>query len=325
MKKLMTVLLSVLLLACSVTGCSSTQKVKDPDKLHIVTTIFPEYDWVREIIKGNEENIDLDLLLKNGVDLHSYQPSTQDMVSIAEADILIYVGGQSDSWINDAIRSSDNPDRIVIDLFDELQDTLKPLVMTEGMEHAHEHEHEHHDHDINDEHIWLSLKRSMKAVEVIAEAVEQADPEQASLYQSNAENYLASLNDLDRQYQETLDQSRLDTVIFADRFPFFYMMDDYGIHYYAAFSGCSAESEASFETVAFLSSKVDELEAKVLLTIENCTHRIPETIIENTETHGQQILQMNSIQSVTSKQIDQGISYLEIMKSNLDILKTALQ
>ena len=321
MKKLMTVLFSVLLLTLTLTGCSS-QPVKDNGKLKIVTTIFPEYDWVREIIKGNEENIDLTLLLKNGVDLHSYQPTTQDMVSIAEADILIYVGGQSDSWINDAISSSQNEDRIVIDLFDELAETLKPLPATEGMQHD---DHDHHHEGVNDEHLWLSLTRAMKAVDSISQKIAEADPDHASLYHDNTENYLAELAELDDQYRNTVQESRLDTVVFADRFPFFYMMDDYGINFYAAFSGCSAESEASFETVAFLSSKVDELQAKVLLTIENCTHRIPETIIENTKTHGQQIMEMNSIQSVTSRQIESGITYLKIMESNLDVLKKALQ
>ena len=322
MKKILSVFLSVLLLTLSLTGCSTEAPVQDSDHLRIVTTVFPEYDWVREIIKGNEENIDLNLLLKNGVDLHSYQPTTQDMVSIAEADVLIYVGGQSDSWVSDALASSENENRIVIDLFDVLKDTLKPLKETEGMEH---HDHDHHHEGVNDEHVWLSLKRTMTAVDTIADQIAQADPDHASLYRSNADSYLKELENLDRQYQETVDNSRLDTVIFADRFPFFYMMDDYGVNYYAAFTGCSAESEASFETVAFLSGKVDELQSTVLLKIENCTHRIPETIIENTKTHGQKILEMNSIQSVTSRQIENGLTYLDVMKDNLEVLKQALQ
>ncbi len=348
MKKTISVLLSVLLLTTLFTGCGETEKFgksassEKEGKLKVVTTIFPAYDWAREIVGENIENVDLTLLLKNGVDLHSYQPSSADLVAIADADVFVYVGGHSDTWVSDALKNESNPDRITINLFEVLGDTLKPLVMSEGMEHHHDHddhdhdehdhdghdhdEHDHHHHDgENDEHIWLSLARAKASVHALADQFAKADPAHAEIYQSNAQNYETKLDALDQEYRTASTSGHMDTLLFADRFPFFYMADDYDLNYYAAFTGCSAESEASFETVALLAQKIDELGLKNVLTIENRTHKIPETVIESTKTKDQNILIMNSLQSVTEKQIMEGMTYLDVMKSNLDVLKTALQ
>ncbi len=359
MKKVISFLLSVLLLAMLFTGCGETEAfgksaVSDPaapgkeGKLKIVTTIFPVYDWAREILGENIENAELTLLLKNGVDLHSYQPSSADLAAIADADVFVYVGGHSDTWVADALKNESNPDRITINLFDVLSETLKPLAMSEGMEHHHdhdehdhdghdhdehdhdehdhEHDHDHHHHDAeNDEHVWLSLTRAEAAVQAVADQFAKADPTHAELYRSNAQSYEAKLAALDQEYRTASTAGQTDTLVFADRFPFFYMADDYGLNYYAAFTGCSAESEASFETVALLAQKIDELGLENIITIENRTHKLPETVIENTKTKAQNILTLNSLQSVTEKQILEGMTYLDVMKSNLDILKTALQ
>lgn len=347
MKKIFSVILSALFVAVASTSCGKNARIDSPptDKLKIVTTIFPEYDWVREIIGENAETVDLTLLLKNGVDLHSYQPSTEDLIAISQADVFVYVGGHSDTWVADALKNAANPDRITINLFDVLDDTLKPLVISEGMEHHHDehdhnehshddHDHNEHDHDEHehhhddsekDEHVWLSLPRAQAAVRYIVEQIAKADPANADMYLANAEKYENELETLHQEYQEVVNTGKMNTIVFTDRFPFFYMADDYGLNYYAAFTGCSAEAEASFETVALLAQKIDELALENVITIENRTHKIPETVIESTKTKDQNILVLDSLQSVTQKQIEEGLTYLDVMKSNLNVLKTALQ
>lgn len=332
-KKLLYLLSALLLLVFTLTGCDSnstadsvTEEKTDDNKVKIVTTIFPEYDWVRNIVGYDNENVEVTLLLKNGVDLHSYQPTAQDLVAISEADVFVYVGGHSDVWVANALKNVSNPNQITVNLFESLDSTLKPLRMSEGMEHSHHQDEDEHVHnkDEYDEHIWLSLTRAQKAVDTIAEAISDADPENADFYMANSLKYQEELNLLDKEYREVVSTGEKNTLIFADRFPFFYMADDYGIDYYAAFSGCSAESEASFETIIFLANKVDELNIDNLITIENRTHKIPETIIENTETKNQGILVLNSLQSVTEKQISEGMTYLNVMKDNLQTIETAL-
>lgn len=331
MKNKITVLLSVLMVLTILVGCASGKngnKIDSDkkDKIKIVTTIFPEYDWVREIVGENNEIVDNKLLMKNGVDLHSYQPNTDDLLAISNADIFIYVGGHSDQWVEKALKDPINKDRVVINLFDVLDGELKPLKRTEGMEHHHGDEHHHEDeHPHDDEHVWLSLKRTIKAVDYISTQLASIDSDNSDVYEKNAEAYIKELEKLDQEYKTSISEEAKDTVVFADRFPFYYMADDYGLNYYAAFTGCSAESEASFETVSVLAKKIDELELKYLLTIENRTHKIPETVIENTKSKNQEVLEMNSLQSVTEKDINEGITYLGVMQSNLEVLKVALQ
>ena len=360
MKKIISILLTLTLIATLFAGCGNQQSVPSSandttGKVKVVTTVFPVYDWAREILGQEAEHVDLTLLLKNGVDLHSYQPSAEDLAAIADADVFVYVGGHSDTWVADALKNESNPNRIAINLFDVLGDSLKPLELSEGMEHHHDHgdhdehdhdehdhdehqhdehqhdeheheEHEHHHHDgENDENVWLSLTRAKAVVQAMAEEIAKADPAFADIYLSNAKNYEAKFDSLDQAYRDTVNSSSVNTLVFADRFPFFYMTDDYGLKYYAAFTGCSAESEASFETVTILAHKIDELSLNNVINIENRTHKIPETVIESTKNKNQNILVMNSLQSVTKKQIMDGMTYLDVMKSNLDVLKTALQ
>ena len=149
-------------------------------------------------------------------------------------------------------------------------------------------------------------------------------PENKDVYASNAAAYQEKLSDLDTEYQNTVDSAKQNTLLFADRFAFRYLVDDYGLNYYAAFSGCSAESEASFKTVTFLADKLDELGVKTVLTIEKSDDRIAQTVIENTETKDQKILELNSMQSITSDEIADGVTYLSVMEDNLNVLKEAL-
>jgi len=301
-----------------------------------VTTIFPVYDWVREIL-GDESGVELKLLLTQGVDLHSYQPTVEDMVQISACDVFVYVGGESDEWARDALAEAVNKEMIVINLLEALGDAVKEEEIVEGMEAEHGHDHdgdddheEDHDHDHEeeieyDEHVWLSLRNARTLCAVIAEALGQLDPANAADYAENAAAYDERLAALDAAYADMAAAAPVHTVLFGDRFPFRYLTDDYDLDYYAAFAGCSAETEASFETVIFLAGKVDELGLGSVMTIEGTDHRIAETIVANTQAKDAEILAMDSMQSVTAASVADGATYLGIMEENLAVLAAALQ
>ena len=313
-------------------------------KVNIVTTIFPEYDWVKNILGDETSNVNLTLLMNNGVDPHSFQPSVADIAKISSCDVFIYVGGESDGWAKDAIKNSRNPNLIAINLLEVLGDKIKAEELVEGMQGEDEHEHadhhdeathdgheagEHHDHHEHeeveyDEHVWLSLKNAIIICNEIAKTLAKADSNNAKVYEANAASYIAKLSALDAQYKDAVKTAKTKTVLFGDRFPFRYLVDDYGIKYYAAFVGCSAETEASFETVLFLSKKVDELKLGSVLTIEGANHKIAQTIVNDTKSKSQKVLTMDSMQAVTSKDVQSGKTYLSIMESNLAVLKAAL-
>ena len=293
------------------------------NKLKIVATIFPEYDWTREILGDRLEDVDLTLLLDNGTDLHSFQPAVKDIMKVSSCDLLIYVGGESDQWIEDALKSAANPDMKTINLMETLKDFIKEEETVEGMQEKH-HSHEEDEKEY-DEHVWTSLRNASAAAEVIADTLAELDPENSDIYKENLRSYQGELSSLDNEYQKTVDQSTHKTLLFADRFPFRYLVDDYGISYYAAFSGCSAESEASFKTITFLAEKVDELGLKEVFTIEKSDDRIAETVIEDTRDKDQKVAVLNSMQSITSEEIADGTTYLSIMEDNLKVLKTALK
>ncbi|MBQ9234526.1 MAG: zinc ABC transporter substrate-binding protein, partial [Lachnospiraceae bacterium] len=273
------------------------------------------------------EDAEVTMLLDNGVDLHSFQPTAADIATIATCDVFIYVGGESDSWVKDALSEATNKDMKVIDLLDVLGDSVKEEETVEGME-AEEEEHDDSDEEEEveyDEHVWLSLRNAQVLVREIAEVLGEADPENKDTYTKNADAYIDQLGSLDDDYKILVANASTDTVLFGDRFPFRYLVDDYGLNYYAAFSGCSAETEASFETVVFLAEKIDELDLNTVLIIENSSDSIAKTIIENTASKDQQILSLNSMQGTTSKDVKAGATYLSIMKDNLDVLTRALK
>lgn len=336
MKKLFAMLISLSLAISMLSGCRQT--TPKTDKLHIVTTIFPIYSWTEELLGENEADAELTLLLDQGVDLHSYQPTADDMVAISACDLFIYVGGESDAWVDKALENPVNPDRIAVNLLDVLGDAVKTEEMIEGMQesaHAHKDEDDHDDQDDHaheaeheeeaDEHIWLSLRNAEALCTALAEKLSAIDPEHKEAYAKNLTSYTQKLSALDAQYKETIQNSTQKTLLFGDRFPFRYLVDDYNLDYYAAFSGCSSETEASFETVAFLADKVDALHLPCVLTIEGGEHKIAQTIIQNTEGKDQQIVSLDSMQSTTLEDVKNGASYLSIMERNLQTLKTALQ
>lgn len=290
-------------------------------KINIVTTIFPIYDWTRQLVQDNDQ-AEITMLLDSGADLHNYQPTAPDILKIATADLFIFVGGESDDWTEDVLRSSMNPDMKVINLLQALGEDVKEEETVEGMEAEPEEDGEEKEAD---EHIWLSLRNAGKLCRAIGETLCEIDPDNQENYRARLQEYLEKLEQLDAAYVEMTEAAEVKTVLFGDRFPFRYMMDDYGLTYYAAFSGCSAESEASFATVMFLTGKVDELGLKTVLTIENPKTRLAETIVQNTKTKDQRIVAMNSLQSVTAETLKTGVTYLQIMEENLNALAQALQ
>lgn len=299
----------------------SADNTESNDKLRIVATIFPEYDWVREIMGDKFADADVTFLLDNGVDLHSYQPTADDILKISECDMFIYVGGESDEWVEDVMKNATNKDMKVINLLEVLGSSVKEEELVEGMqgEEGEEGEVEY------DEHVWLSLKNAQTLCSVIADTLKEIDPADADTYDVNVTAYNEKLATLDEEYKAAVEAASTKTILFGDRFPFRYMVDDYGIDYYAAFVGCSAESEASFETIMFLAKKVDELGLKSICTIENTDKKIAKTIKETTGTKDQKILTIDSLQSTTSSDLDDGKTYLQTMTDNLEVLKQALQ
>ena len=344
------------------TEAGSVAGGKSDGKLRIVTTIFPEYDWVREILGQNPAGAELTLLLDSGTDLHSYQPTAEDIMRVSSCDLFIYVGGESDKWVADALKESTNPNMVVINLMEVLGDSAREEELVEGMQesdHDHDHEHEDADHDDGhedadheeehedadhdekhedadhdddhdyqeapeyDEHVWLSLKNTKRFVDVITEKLAALDTANAETYKANAKTYGDALNKLDEDYTAFFANAKQKTLLFGDRFPFRYMIEDYKLNYYAAFVGCSAETEASFETITFLSGKVDELGLKSIYVLEGSDQKIAETVRNNTKSKDQKIVKLNSMQGVTKTEIEGGAKYISLMQTNLEALKEA--
>lgn len=321
MKKILALLLALWIPAAVLSGCVPQDDSAASNKLNIVTTIFPAYDWVREILGDETDRAEITMLLDSGVDLHSYQPTVDDIVKISECDLFLYVGGESDGWVEDALKNAPNKERKVIRLLDVLGDSAKAEETVAGMQ---EEEHDHEEEAEYDEHIWLSLKNAQVLVAAISEALQETDPARKDTYAANAAAYVEKLSALDGEYRAAVDSGKYKTLLFGDRFPFRYLADDYGLDYYAAFPGCSAETEASFETVSFLAGKMDALGLPCVLTIEGTQHKIAETIVQNTAQKNQQVLTMDSMQAVTANDAASGVSYLSIMEKNLSVLKKAL-
>ena len=374
MKRTITIFILLLTVLLGFSGCGSSDKSAGAKgetpkpRLKIVATIFPEYSWTKELLGSYEKDVELTLLAKKGVDMHSYQPSAEDILRIANCDLFLYVGGESDKWVDKALKEGGNPKRRVLNLMKLMGDRAKVEEEVEGMEkhdhhehdkdaHAHQEKdkqdekHEHHDKDKQDEkhehekehnkdkhdgkvhheqpeydeHVWLSLKNADIACKAITEELAALDQKNAATYRANYDIYSKKMAALDAKYKEAVTKAPVKTVLFGDRFPFRYLTDDYGLQYYAAFNGCSAETEASFATVAFLAKKMDELKLPAVLTIEGRQHKLAQTIVENTKAKNQKVLTLNSMQSVTEEEIKKGITYLAVMEQNLNVFKEALQ
>lgn len=319
MKKLISCIIVAVLSSGILSACAAEgEEVNDVGKLRIVTTIFPGYDWVMNILGEEAGRFDVKLLPDNGVDLHSYQASAEDIHDIVGCDLFIYVGGESEDWVGDALKEAVNKDMISINLLE---------ILGEG---ARKEEPAEADADEGwtgeyDEHVWLSLKNAKTFVTAISDSIVSLDLDRENEYQKNTLDYIEKLDALDRDYQTTIDGAQKNVLLFADRFPFIYMVNDYGLSYYAAFSGCSAETEASFETVTFLAGKLDELDLTSVLIIDGSDDRLAKTVISNTAMKDQDILVLDSMQSMSAKEIEEGRDYLGIMTEDLSVLERALR
>jgi len=315
----------------SVTESSSVAESNSEEtkKLSIVTTIFPAYDWVKQVV-GDNKNVEISFLIDKGVDLHSYQASAADIAKITDSDLFVYVGGDSDDWAEDIIK--ENPNLNYINMVDSIGEAALAEELVEGMQDEEEHDNESEEHaneegeheegeEEIDEHVWLSIKNAETIVSAIEAKLAEIDPDNKAEYEKNANDYLAKLDELDKEYKDTLSSIQNKTIIVGDRFPFRYLVNEYGIKYYAAFKGCDAGSEASFETVKFLANKMDELNMTDIFIIDGSKGDLAKTIVDNTKDKNAKVLVLDSMQSTKSSD---NASYLDIMKKNLEVLKEVL-
>ena len=317
---------SVLLLLLS--GCASpgTAGSEDSGKIRAVATIFPQYDFLRQI---GGDHLELTMLLKPGAESHSFEPTPADMITVSQSDLFVYVGGDSDAWVETILESVDVSEKEIVTLMDCVETVAEEDV--EGMEthgHAHDHEDEDptaadgdHEEAEQDEHVWTSPRNAVRIVARLRAALIAVDPENAGDYTQNAADYIDRLNRLDQEFQETVDTAKRHTILLGDRFPFRYLADAYGLDYYAAFPGCSSESEASAKTIAFLIDKVKEEKIPVVFSIELSNEKMTDSICEAT---GATKLQLHSCHNVTRDDFEQGITYLDLMERNVQALKEAL-
>lgn len=336
--KYVTAAASAALLAAFLTGCAKEggSGKNMPSKPAVIAEIGPIYEWTAAVLGENPAGIELSLLIENGVDLHSFQPTVADMIRVSDADLVLYVGGESDAWMEDAAAEAANRAQKAEALLDHLGDLRKEEEHTEGMQgHHHGGHEEHEDHDSHedhgdheegpeyDEHIWLSLKNAEVLTKEIAALISELDPTNKALYEANAEIYCEKLSALETEYADAL-LSPARPLLFADRFPFLYLASDYELPYYAAFSGCSADTNASFETITFLSKKVDECGIGVILIIDESMRGLAETVRDNTSRKDQKILRLDSMQGPRPGGEEEK-DYLTIMRENLEILRMAAE
>ena len=295
---------------------------KDSEDKKIVVTTFPIYDICVNIL-GNDDEVKL--LQDNVVDMHSYTLTFQDKLAINNSKLFIYIGGHSDGWVGDVIRTSDNvnmKDLSLIDYIEPLHESTDNIVS--GEEHNHEHEEHEHDNDCEyDEHIWLSVKNMIKMTEAILDKLIDVFPHIEQLLIENAEEYISKLAELDKDFESACN-GKGTTIVLADRFPFLYLASDYGLNFVSAFSGCAAESDASFYIKQELINVINDNELNYVCRLETSDNTYANSIINNELCReGVQIVELNSCQSVISNDVS-SMSYIEIMKSNLENIKKVL-
>lgn len=318
----------------STTGCLNTDssyvplRKKDKTTISVVCTTFPEYDWVRQLIGSHKYNFELTYLLGNGTDIHSFQPSASDMALISGCDLFVCVGGESEEWIDSALREPINKDIRVVELMELLGDRAFTEEQTEGMQTGSENTADCGDAGY-DEHVWLSLTNADSFCAEITEQLCALDADHEIDYRASYAEYSAQIKRLDQKYRElfasTTDPAKR-TLVFADRFPFRYFIEDYSLDYYAAFPGCSAETEASFETVTFLANKLGEIRSSTLFVIEGSDQKIADAVIESTGREDISVVSLSSLQSVTEDILkNNGTTYIAYMESNYRKLKEVIE
>lgn len=325
-------ILGMMLTGCGMSGQQTEQnggkeqnKVEN-EKISVVATIFPQYDFVRQIAG---ENVELKMLLKPGEETHSYEPTPQDIIAIQNSDLFIYVGGENDAWVEDILESMPDNGRKTLKLVD-CVDTVEEEHV-EGMKEERGHDQDEDDaehgqeethsvHEI-DEHVWTSPLNAVKIVEQIKEELCEIDSENASDYEENAEAYVAQLKELDQEFQDVVDHSKRKLMIFGDRFPFRYFAEAYGLDYYAAFSGCASDTEPSAATMAFLINKVQDENIKTVLKMELSNENIAKAIAEATNAD---VKEFYSCHNLTAEQFADGETYLSLMEKNVETLREVL-
>ena len=314
--KRLTALFAALALTLSLTACAAPRGVAEDGKVRVVSTIWPVHQWVTAILGENPGEVESILLIDSGVDPHSFQPAVSDILELYTCDLLIYLGAESDKWVGEALEGEVDEDLRALPLMEAVAGDL----CTADHDHDHGHGHDHDHEEAYDEHIWLSLKLAQTLCHQIAHELGHLDPTNAEYYEENAEEYIARLAALDAEYEAAVAAAEHPHLVFADRFPFTYMAQDYGIHVDAAFPGCSAETEASFATILHLAETVEEHHLSSVLIIDGSDASIARTVVDATAGKNADILTLHSMQSTVAE----GQTYLSIMEDNLEVLKQAL-
>ncbi|MDL2206688.1 metal ABC transporter substrate-binding protein [Eubacteriales bacterium OttesenSCG-928-N13] len=302
---------SVLLVIMMLLGCG-VANAENGERLQIVATSFAAYDFAREIAG---ELADVELLVKPGMDSHSYEPTPQDMVGVQQADLLLTIGGENEAWVTRMLSSIDTSNLRMVRLIEHVA-TLEQLEMEED-EHAHD---EHEDHGI-DEHIWTSPRNAMDMCCTIADALCEIDPGNGDIYQENLNRYLEQLSQLDAEFAQLVAGAARKELVFGDRFPFVYFTHEYGLTAYAAFPSCSNDTEPSALTIKQLIERVKQDQIPVIYTIEQSNQRVAKTIAEST---GAKILTLHSCHNLSLNEFESGASYLSLMKTNIQALREGL-
>lgn len=323
MKRFISALLITAMLISAFTGCQSSSsasgegiKKDGAKKISVVTTIFPQYDFTRQIAG---DKADITMLLAPGAESHSYEPTPQDIIKIKNCDVFIYVGGENDQWVKSILDSIDTSKIKVISLLD----SVKPLgeETKEGMEAEAEDPGNPNDGIEYDEHVWTSPQNAVTITNVIRDVLCYSDQKNADFYNANAAEYTKKLENLDSEFKDVVDNAKRRTVVFGDRFPLRYFTEEYGLDYWAAFPGCSTETEPSAATVAFLTDKVKEEKIPVVFKIELSTGNVAKSIAEAT---GARVLTFYSCHNLSKKEFEEGATYLSMMQKNVEALKEAL-
>ncbi|MEE0264144.1 MAG: metal ABC transporter substrate-binding protein [Acutalibacteraceae bacterium] len=309
-KKTLLLITMFIISVALLTACTASQQA-DNGKINIVSTIFPQYDFAREIA-GDKAN--LKMLIQPGGEAHTYEPTPQDIINIQEADVFLYIGGENDAWVDDILKSIDTSNIQVVKLIDTVE-----LQCVGETEHNHTHNSEH-SHEF-DEHIWTSPVNAQKMVQAISEAVCKADSQNEDYYKNNTKLYCDKLNELDENFKNITSISKRNELVFGDRFPLIYFTNEYGLTYHAAFPGCSSESEPSASDIAKLTDIVKKNNIPVILKIELSNSSVADTIASETSA---KVCTFYTCHNLSKEQFDNGESYISMMTENLETLKTAL-
>ena len=313
MKKLIAMLMVLTLFTVGLTACNNKTE-KSSDKLKVVSTIFPSYDFAKQICGDNAK---ITMLLPPGSESHSYEPTPQDIITIQNCDLFIYVGGESDAWVDGILKSMDKPVKTI---------KMMDCVSTVEEEHVEGMEAEEKSTEVKkveyDEHVWTSSKNAIKISEKIAEAMCNIDSDNSDLYNINKDNYVKQLEQLDKDFTDFFATVQNKTLIFGDRFPLRYFVEEYGLNYYAAFPGCSCETEPSATTIAFLIDKVKSNNISTVFYIEFSNHKVADSIAEAT---GAKTALFQTCHNVSMADLNNGATYISLMKQNLATLKEAMK